>query len=340
MHTLLQKFIKLESSGGIMLFMMALLSMLLANSPFALIQQAFNQTLLPLINEGLMSVFFLLVGLELKRGFFEGDLSTRSQIMLPACGALGGMLVPALIYLGITASDPITMRGLATPIATDIAFALGVLSFFGRAIPIGLKLFLLALAIFDDIGAIIVIVFFHSAHLSYPLLLQAMALTMVLYLLNRIAVKFFIPYLFIGCWLWLCLFYGGIHPTVAGVILAIFIPSSTDHSRSLLHQMENKLYVWVVYLIMPLFALTNAGFSLQGLSYRILTEKVVLGITCGLFIGKQLGVFGFSWLLIRLRLASLPSGSSWLSLYGVSLLCGIGFTMSLFLGTLSFQNAR
>lgn len=332
----IQKFLALESSSAVILLVMALIAMIWANSPLGFIHARFIDASLFWINEGLMAIFFLLVGLELKKGYISGQLSTPSQVSLPLFAALGGMLIPASIYYLINYHDPDAIKGWATPVATDIAFALGVLSLFGKRVPIAIKLFLLALAIFDDIGAILIIAFFYSHGLVYSMLLLSLVLIFILFIMNRLSIKMLIPYIATGVLLWFCFLKAGVHPTLSGVILALAIP---DHKKnSPLNVLEDVLHPYVAYLIMPLFALANAGFSLQGITPDILTSGIVLGITLGLFVGKQLGVFGFSWLLIRLRIAKLPEKSSWLELYGVSLLCGIGFTMSLFLGTLSFQN--
>jgi NhaA family Na+:H+ antiporter len=341
MHVrLLSRFLKLESASGIILFMMAVLALIWANSPLSFIHQQFIEKSLFWINEGLMAIFFLLVGLELKRGFIEGHLARFSQVALPAFAAIGGMVLPALIYWGMNHSNALTVKGWATPVATDIAFALGVLSLFSRRMPVALKLFLMALAIFDDLGAIVLIALFYSHGLSYLPLLQAGVLLFFLYLFGRCAVHSLLPYLLIGLWLWLCLLHSGVHPTVAGVLLAFTVPARRDDERSPLYRLEQMLHPWVAYFIMPLFALANAGFSFNGLTWHSLTSTIVLGITLGLFFGKQLGVFLFSWLLVVCRLAKLPLKVSWLELYGVALLCGIGFTMSLFLGTLSFQSGH
>lgn len=335
----LNQFLQLESASAIILLIMAIVAMIWANSTFYQSQQQFIATFLPLINEGLMTFFFLLVGLELKRGFLDGVLSTLSQIMLPALAAVGGMVVPALFYIAINYHNPMALKGWATPVATDIAFAVGVLSLFGKKVPQGLKLFLLALAVFDDIGAILIIIYFHSHALALLWLMAAIFLSGVLMVLNKLAIQNLGAYLGVGSLLWLTLFYAGIHPTMAGILLALFIPGKSQKSSSPLNRLEDYLHPWVAYLIMPLFALANAGFSLETISLKlILTDTVVMGIVIGLFIGKQVGIFSVVWLLIRSRLAKLPLATSWGQLYGVSLLCGIGFTMSLFLGTLSFQH--
>jgi NhaA family Na+:H+ antiporter len=334
----IKRFLQLESASGILLFMMAMIAMVWANSPLAGLHQQLISHSIFWINDGLMAIFFLVIGLELKRGFLEGEFSTASQVLLPSVAALGGMLIPALIYIVINHGNPVTIKGWATPVATDIAFALGVLSLFGKRIPVQLKLFLLALAIFDDIGAIIIIAVFYSHGLSVFWLNQSVLLVVLLYLLNHDAVRRLSVYLILGVCLWITLFKSGIHPTIAGVVLAMMIPGDRHHvQRSLLHQLEKTLHPWVAYLIMPLFALANAGFAFADIPADIFSSLVVWGIVLGLLVGKQTGVFLFSWLLIKSKWAVLPQNTSWLSLYAVALLCGIGFTMSLFLGTLSFQ---
>ena len=331
------QFLALESSGAIFLLLMALLAIVWVNSPLAYLHQQFVDRFLFIINDGLMAVFFLVVGLELKRGFIEGELSHLSEVILPGVAALGGMLVPAVIYAAINYHNPVTLKAWATPVATDIAFAIGVLALFGRGIPTSIRLFLLSLAIFDDIGAILIIALFYSHGLSYVWLLVSVFLALILCLMNVLSVRRLAPYLLVGVGLWISLLYTGVHPTIAGVWLAFTIPDGREVTFSPLLYLEKTLHPWVAYLIMPLFALANAGVSLADMNGNMLNNTVVMGIVLGLFIGKQLGVFGFSWILIRCRLANLPQTSTWLMLYGVALLCGIGFTMSLFLGTLSFQ---
>lgn len=345
MHTrLIKQFLKLESSSGIILLMMAILAIIWANSPLSYLHQKFVNTFLFWINELLMSVFFLVVGLELKRSYLEGLLSHFSQVFLPFMAALGGMLIPAFIYWAINYSEPLLLQGWATPVATDIAFAVGILSLFGRRVPISLHLFLLLLAIFDDIGAIIIIVLFYSHNISYLWLLQSFVWILLLYFLNHrlmkqsISVSTIFLYFLLGACLWIAIYQSGIHPSISGLILAFFIPNQDVNGQSLLNHLENTLHPWVAYGIVPLFVLANAGLSLQGISLETLENGIVLGIIAGLFLGKQIGVFSFSWLSIQLGKARLPEKSHWLDLYGVSILCGIGFTMSLFLGTLSFPN--
>lgn len=338
MRTLFTNFLRLESASAIVLFTMTVLALLLANSPFAYLQQQFIGTFLFTINEGLMALFFLIVGLELKREYLYGNLSQISQVILPFLAAVGGMLVPAAIYWAINHSNTLTLKGWSTPVATDVAFALGVLSLFGKRVPVSLKLFLLALAIFDDIGAITIIALFYSKGLSFLYISLSALIVFILYSCKRAAIHSLSVYIVLGVLLWVSLWYSGIHPTVAGVLLALTIPSNRAAKKSPLHRLESLLHPYVAFIIIPLFALANAGLSFKGLSWDALSGQVAMGIILGLFIGKQVGVFGFSWLLMRFSGIKLPENTSWLAFYGVTLICGIGFTMSLFLGTLSFQN--
>jgi NhaA family Na+:H+ antiporter len=336
----LRQFLRLESSSGIILFAMGVAALIICNSPLLNIYHAiFQQPVLFGINEGLMTIFFLLVGLELKRGFTEGQLSQPSRIMLPAIAALGGMVIPALFYGYINYDNPLTIKGWSIPVATDIAFALGFLSLFGRRVPFELKLFLMSLAIFDDVGAIIIIAFLHSNALSYHYLLIAVILLAGMWLMNVTHVRHWLLYILPGFAVWLCMLNSGIHATVAGVLLAFTIPAKkiSHEEMSPLHYLEKKLHPWVAFGIMPLFVLANAGISFAGVSTSMLTDTVTLGIFLGLFLGKQFGVLIFSWIVVRLGWAELPKASHWLSMYGVAILCGVGFTMSLFLGTLVFQ---
>lgn len=335
---LIQKFLQLESASGIFLFVATFVAMIWANSRYAYSYQQFTSLFLFWINEGLMTIFFLVVGMELKRGYIDGKLGDPSQILLPLVAALGGMLVPVLIYYSVNHRDPVALQGWSIPVATDIAFALGVLSFFKDRVPIALKLFLLSLAIFDDVGAILIIAVFFTKSISYLLLFQSLILVVLLYFLNVVNIRSLLPYLFLGIWLWLALLHSGIHPTIAGVLLAMMIPDGRRKGYSPLRSLEEVLHPIAAYLIMPLFALANAGFLLSGVTWDVLLDGVVLGTVLGLFIGKPLGVFTFSWLLINFRLATLPKQATWLSFFGIAVLCGVGFTMSLFLGTLSFQN--
>lgn len=335
--SLIKRFIQLESSGGIVLLVSTVLAMIVANTRFSDLHQQFIDQFLFIINDGLMALFFLVVGLELKRGFLEGQFTPFSKVALPLIAAIGGMIVPALVYILVCFPDQTALKGWATPVATDIAFALGVLSLLGKRVPAALKLFLMALAIFDDIGAILIITIFHADNLSLSCLLLSVGILTVLVLLNVLSVKSLTLYSILGGLLWMTVFNSGIHPTIAGVLFALTLPDNVDKNVSVMQRMENGLHPWVAYLIMPLFAFANAGFSFAGLSLDIVWDHVVLGITLGLLLGKQLGVFLFSWAVIRLKWAKLPEKTHWLQLYGVSLLCGIGFTMSLFLGTLSFS---
>lgn len=338
--SLLKQFLRLESLSGIILFIAAIIAICWANSSFRYLYVAFtHNTFLFWINEGLMALFFLVVGLELKRSYLEGKFLSIQQIILPLVAAVGGMIVPVMIYIFFNYHDIETLKGWAIPVATDIAFALGVLSLFGTRVPIQLKLFLLALAIFDDIGAIIIIAIWFTHDISYVALMFSLFLLAILYLFNQLAIHRLSLYLLIGIALWYALLKTGVHPTIGGFLLALAIPYHDGESeKSPLHRLEEGLHPWVAYVIVPLFALANAGFSFARFSYEIMRSSIVLGTAIGLFIGKQIGVFGASWLFIRIKFAQLPENTTWLGLYGVALLCGIGFTMSLFLGTLSFQN--
>ncbi len=348
----IRDFLRLESASGILLLIAAILAVLIENSP----AQALYGTLLntpvdirigvfeiakPLllwINDGLMAIFFFLIGLEIKREIIRGELSDPTQITLPIIAAAGGMIVPAVIYLFFNWGNSAALRGWAIPSATDIAFALGVLSLLGKRVPSALKLFLLTLAIADDMGAIIIIALFYTANVSIGSLLVAAAALIVLFILNRKGVLSVAPYLLVGLILWVSVLKSGVHATLAGVLLALFIPlkSSAKGVPSPLEQLEHDIHPTVAYAILPLFAFANAGVSLRGFSVYSLLAPVPLGIAAGLFIGNQLGVFSFSWIAIKLKLARLPNGVNWLQLYGVSLLCGIGFTMSLFISSLAF----
>ncbi len=348
------KFIALESASGILLVCAAVLAILCNNSPLAPLYSLFLHTpleirvgalkiakpLLLWINDGLMAIFFLLVGLEVKRELYLGQLSTFSKAALPLIAALGGMVTPAIIYILLNHADPVSLKGWAIPTATDIAFALGVLIMLGEKVPRGLKLFLLAVAVIDDIGAILIIAIFYAGDLSALSLILATALLGILILLNRLRVTKIAPYILLGIFLWICVLKSGVHATLAGVVLALCIPlkGKKEGDRSPAHIIEHTLHPWVHFGIMPLFAFTNAGVSLAGISLKTLFARVPLGIGAGLFIGKQAGVFGFSWIAVKMRLARMPEGVSWLEFYGLSVLCGIGFTMSLFIGSLAFEH--
>jgi NhaA family Na+:H+ antiporter len=290
------------------------------------------------INDGLMALFFLMVGLELKREIVEGELSDMKQAAFPAMGAIGGMLAPAFIYVWINQGDPAALQGWAIPAATDIAFALAILALLGNRVPIALRVFLVSIAIFDDIGAIVIIALFYTSKLSVTALVVALACMPVLYFLNRREVLERVPYLLVGLVMWAALLKSGVHATLAGIVLALFIPiRNSERETSPLHELEHDLHTAVAFFILPIFAFANAGISLDGVSMQYLTHPVSLGIAAGLFIGKQFGVFLFCWLSVRVGLAKLPAELSWLSVYGVALLCGVGFTMSLFIGSLAFE---
>lgn len=335
----IRDFLQLESASGITLFAATLAAMIWANSPLSYVYEKFTDSWLFLINEGLMAIFFLLVGLELKRGFLEDKFSRASDILMPMAAAVGGMLVPALIYLAVNYHQPVAMRGWATPVATDIAFALGVLSLFGKKIPQQLRLFLLSIAIYDDLGAILIIAFFYTNHVVVSYLIYAALTILFILLLNAFKIRFIFLYLLGGALLWVMLLNSGIHPTLAGVITALLIPETPYKGVTPVHYLESILHPWVAFLIMPVFALANAGLIFSQLRWGMLIDGVTAGIVLGLFIGKQVGVLGTVWLSVKTTTwAKLPVNTNWLELYGIALLCGIGFTMSLFLGTLSFQS--
>ena len=328
-------FIESEAASALPLLGAALLAMVLVNSPA---RAAFEAALAPLhhwINDGLMAVFFLLVGLEIKREVVEGELSKPSQVALPVVGAIGGMAVPALIYLLLSRADPAAANGWAIPSATDIAFSLGVLAALGRRVPLSLKVFLTTLAIVDDLGAIAIIATVYTANLSAFALAAAAVLLVLLFALNRLGVRALWPYLLLGLLLWASVLKSGVHATLAGVALAMFIPLK-NHGP--LHGLEHRLKPWSAWLIMPVFALANAGVALAALSPAILLEPVPLGIAAGLFLGKQAGIMLAVGVPIALGWVAMPAGASWRGLYGVSILAGIGFTMSLFIGSLAFAD--
>ena len=346
-------FFKLEASGGLVLLIAAAIALFLSNSDlseyyFKVLNThlligtrsfGLDLSILHWINDALMAIFFFIVTLEIKREFIQGELSKVKQASLPIIGAIGGMALPAIIYVIINFETGNTLKGWAIPSATDIAFSIGVLSLLGKRIPISLKIFLMALAIIDDLGAIIIIAIFYSGELQYMYLFLMLASFFALLILNKIGVKKFIPYLLIGLLLWYFTHGSGIHSTISGVLLALSIPHR-DHEKdfSLLLKMEHAISPYVIYGIMPLFALANAGVSLKGISINTMMAPVPLGILCGLFFGKQIGVFLFSYLAIKLKFAEMPSNSNWIKLYGVGILTGIGFTMSLFVGNLAFTD--
>ena len=351
----LQDFLRLEAAGGLLLMGAAVLALVVANSPLAGIYTSFlelpveahigalgiSKPMILWINDGLMAVFFLLVGLELKRETLEGHLSSLRDAALPAFAALGGMALPAAIYAWFNWGDAAAMKGWAIPSATDIAFALGVLMLFGERVPAALKAFLLSVAIFDDIGAIIIIAAFYTSELSLTALVVALGLTALLALLNRAGVTRRAAYVLVGVPLWFALLKSGVHATLAGVVLALFIPlrqpTAEPGQHSPLHEFEHALHPWVAFGVLPLFAFANAGVPLAGISASQLLHPVSLGIVAGLFVGKQAGIVGLSWLAVRSGFATLPRDVGWGLLYGASLLCGIGFTMSLFIASLAFE---
>jgi NhaA family Na+:H+ antiporter len=340
----LREFLASEAAGGVVLMAAAVLALIVANSSvsegyFALLEtQVAGLSVLHWVNDALMAVFFLLVALEIKREFVTGQLASWPRRILPGAAAAGGMAVPALIYAAINLGTPETLRGWAIPSATDIAFALGVLALLGKRAPASLKVFLVALAIIDDLGAVAIIAAFYTAELS-GLWLGAAAVTLAALVgLNRAGVKVLSPYLLLGAVLWVVVLKSGIHATLAGVALALTIPIGKG-AESPLRRLEHALHGWVAFLIVPVFGLANAGVSFAGMSFASLLAPLPLGIALGLFLGKQIGVFGVAWLLIRLRLASRPDNATFLQLYGVALICGIGFTMSLFIGLLAFPSS-
>ncbi|MFV3289619.1 Na+/H+ antiporter NhaA [Pseudomonas sp. NY11955] len=351
MRSLLTRFFQLEAASGLLLIAAAVLALIINNSPLSYLYSglldvpvavqvgALNiaKPLLLWINDGLMALFFLLIGLEVKREVVDGHLSKPSQVILPATAAVGGMVVPALIYWFINRDNPAAVAGWAIPTATDIAFALGVLALLGKRVPVSLKLFLMTLAIIDDLGAIIVIALFYSGTLSSVSLLLAAACLVVLVAMNRLGVVKLGPYMVVGLILWVCVLKSGVHATLAGVALALCIPLRTRNAeRSPLLALEHALHPWVAYAILPLFAFANAGVSLAGMTVESFTHPVPMGIAVGLLLGKTVGVFGLTWVAVKLRLAALPAGAGWGQILGVAILCGIGFTMSLFVGSLAF----
>lgn len=350
----IDKFFSHEASGGILLMLSAVLAMLVANSALHPAYEGFLSSLLsvtlngeglqkPLIlwiNDGLMAVFFFLIGLELKREMLEGKLKNPADVALPGMAAVGGMAVPAVIFAALNWSQPETLSGWAIPAATDIAFALGVLALAGDRVPPSLKVFLLTLAILDDLGAIIIIALFYTAELKVDYLIAALLPLAALAWLNVKGAHRVAPMILLGAILWFLVLKSGVHATLAGVITAFFVPLKDKYGKSPLHALEHGLSPYVLYLIVPLFAFANAGVVLAGLSPADLFRPLPLGIAAGLVIGKQVGVFGICWLLVRTGVARLPAGASWMQLYGIACLAGIGFTMSLFIGSLSYDSAE
>ncbi|MGY2443685.1 Na+/H+ antiporter NhaA [Pseudomonas sp. SDO52101_S400] len=345
------RFFQLEAASGLLLIAAAILALIINNSPLSWLYNGLLDTpvvaqigalkiakpLLLWINDGLMALFFLLIGLEVKREVLDGQLSKPSQIVLPGAAAIGGMLVPALIYWFLNRDNPAALDGWAIPTATDIAFALGVLALLGKRVPVSLKLFLMTLAIIDDLGAIVIIAIFYSGELSTLSLGLAAACIAALVAMNRLGVVKLGPYMIIGLILWVCVLKSGVHATLAGVTLAFCIPLRTKNAEpSPLLTLEHALHPWVAYGILPLFAFANAGLSLTGVTAESFTHHVPMGIAVGLLLGKTVGVFGLTWLAVKIGIAALPQGANWGQVLGVAILCGIGFTMSLFVGSLAF----
>ena len=347
-----REFLRLESAGGLLLVAAALLALLLANTPLAELYTRLlglkltvmiesvgvSKPLLLWVNDGLMAVFFLLVGLELKREVVEGELSRPEQIALPALAAVGGLVVPAVIYWLVNRGNPEGLNGWAVPTATDIAFALAVLTLLGNRVPASLKVFLTTIAIFDDVAAIIIIAIFYSGDLSTSALVAAGVGVAALFALNRMGVKSLAAYLIIGIFIWFFVLKSGVHATLAGIAVAAFIPLKGGDEHSPSRHLEHILHPWVAFGVLPLFAFANAGLALDGVGLNDVMGTVSTGIILGLLVGKQIGVFGMTALIIGLGLARKPEGASWAMLYGVALLCGIGFTMSLFIGSLAFEH--
>ena len=336
--------------------MSAVLAMIIANSPLTSYYNLLLETpvaiqvgalsiakpLLLWINDGLMAVFFFLVGLELKRELIEGELSDKKNIILPGVGAVGGMLFPALVFFWFNKDDPMALQGWAIPAATDIAFALGVLKLLGPRVPTSLKIFLTSLAIFDDIGAILVIAFFYTSQISMTALIVVAVCVPLLWLINKKGIEATSTYIMIGIVMWVAMLKSGVHATLTGVILAMFIPikSKENPDYSPLKELEHNLHSAVAYIILPIFAFANSGINLSGIGVEQLLHPVPLGIALGLIVGKQVGIFGLCWLAIKMKWATLPERSNWVSLYGIAALCGIGFTMSLFIGSLAYEETQ
>jgi len=353
---MLREFLRLESAGGIILMAAAIAALIIDNTPAAPIYDlllttpvsvsvgtfAIGKPLILWINDGLMAVFFFLVGLELKREMLEGELASRQQAVLPAMAAIGGMAGPALVFVLFNAGDAQALRGWAVPAATDIAFALGILMLLGSRVPLALKVFLSALAIIDDLGAIVIIAIFYTAEMSWISLAFAAVAIAALAALNIAGVRRIAPYILVGIFLWVCVLKSGVHATLAGVLLAFFIPlkPAAGSDKSPLRDLEHKLHPWVAFLVLPLFGFANAGVHLADFGTEQMVASIPLGVALGLFLGKQVGVFGMTWLAFRLGLARKPEGTTMAMFYGVALLTGVGFTMSLFIGGLAFDDAE
>ncbi|OBX09363.1 pH-dependent sodium/proton antiporter [Gallibacterium salpingitidis] len=348
----IQQFFKSEPAGGILLLIATFFAIVLANLSFTsqCYQDLLNTTvafqfgefrlhkpLLLWINDGLMAIFFLSIGLEVKKELFTGSLSNYKTALFPAIAAFGGMIVPALLFYLVTASSSELTKGWAIPMATDIAFALGIMALVGKNVPPALKIFLLALAIIDDLGAIVVIAIFFSHELGEVALVGAAISILLLFLLNRYKVSSLTPYGVVGIILWVCVLKSGVHATLAGVIIGFAIPLKASNGANLVHRLEHTLAPWVTFMILPLFAFANAGISFQGINTQLLSSPLLFAVLLGLFVGKPIGVFGFSYLSIKLKLTQLPAGINFSHIFAVSLLCGIGFTMSMFLSGLAFE---
>jgi len=353
--TAISNFLRLEAASGILLIFAAAAALIMANTPLSGAYNAFLQVPIAVqvgaleiakpsilwINDGLMAIFFFLVGLEIKREFFEGELSTPSQLALPTMAAIGGMVVPALVYLAFNMDNPEAINGWAIPTATDIAFALGILALVGSRAPLSLKILLTAIAIIDDLGAIVIIAVFYTENLSVVSLSWGGAFVAGLVVLNRLKVVRPAAYILLGTALWICVLKSGVHATLAGVITAFAIPmkGKAGAGDCLLENLEHTLHPWIAFLILPVFAFANAGVSFTGIGLDSFVEPIKFGISAGLFVGKQVGVFLMLWLGVKLGLSAMPKDTNWVQLYGLSLLCGIGFTMSLFIGSLAFEHS-
>ncbi|MGR5238079.1 Na+/H+ antiporter NhaA [Vibrio alfacsensis] len=345
MNDVIRDFFKMESAGGILLVIAAAIAMTIANSPLGETYQAMLHTYVlgmsvsHWINDGLMAVFFMLIGLEVKRELLEGALKSKETAIFPAIAAVGGMLAPALVYVAFNAGDPEAISGWAIPAATDIAFALGIMALLGKRVPISLKVFLLALAIIDDLGVVVIIALFYTGDLSTMALTVGFIMTGVLFMLNQKNVTKLTPYMVVGAILWFAVLKSGVHATLAGVVIGFAIPlKGKKGEHSPLKHMEHALHPYVAFGILPLFAFANAGISLEGVSMSGLTSMLPLGIALGLLVGKPLGIFTFSWVAVKMGIAKLPQGVNFVHIFAVSVLCGIGFTMSIFISSLAFAN--
>ncbi len=351
----LMQFFRTSAAGGVVLVFAAALSMVMSNSELADFYNnllhtnvsvsfgsaALSKTLHHWINDGLMAIFFFMVGMEIKKEMLQGHLSSRDQAILPAIAAVGGMVLPAAVFYAIVNPHyPELLSGWAIPSATDIAFALGILALLGDRVPASLKVLLMAIAVLDDLGAVVIIALFYTANLSLPALALSAVFISLLFVLNRLKVKSVAAYVLAGIALWLAVLESGVHATLAGVVTAMFIPldNKTDDGHSMLDTLVHKLHPWVAFMIMPIFAFANAGVSLSGLSVQNLLDPIPLGIAAGLFAGKQLGIFATIWLAVKAGISRMPNNANWRHIYGLSLLCGIGFTMSLFIGSLAYHD--